>query len=195
MGIAGTSSAFHSFDGARDRGRERGDFCHGDRSGIGGVPELLRCGPDCGRSVGDGCGTNEFAQLGFLRGDSCFRALEENVNDGFSVLRDARLEGGVSEFGILHGEDDALHLFKSAAGDGERLRVSRQRMEAEDGARDDRERAESAGDEFGEIVTCDIFDDFAAAGGERAIGKSERDADDQVAECAEAKAQRAAVVR
>ena len=80
-----------------------------------------------------------------------------------------------------------MHLFEIAAGDGKRLRVSRERMETEHGARDDRERAESTSDEFGEIVAGDIFYDFAAAGGECAIGKCEGDADDQVSERAEAK--------
>ncbi len=68
-------------------------------------------------------------------------------------------------------------------------------MKSKDGARDYRERPESAGDELGKIVARDIFYDFAAAGSERAIGKCERDADDQVAKRAEAKTQRAAVIR
>src|SRR5712692_10452287 len=67
-------------------------------------------------------------------------------------------------------------------------------MKAEDGASDDAERAESAGDEFREVVTGDVFDDFAAAGGERAIGKSDGHADDEVAERAETEAECAAVI-
>src|SRR5208282_3370667 len=66
---------------------------------------------------------------------------------------------------------------------------------AEDGASDDRESSESASDQFGEIIARDIFDDFAATGSESAIGKRQRHANDQVAQSAESKAQRAAVIR
>ena len=45
-------------------------------------------------------------------------------------------------------------------------------MEAENGARDNRESSESAGDEFGEIVARDIFYNLAAAGGEGAVNKA-----------------------
>src|SRR5208282_4326490 len=93
------------------------------------------------------------------------------------------------------GEDEVLHVLQSAAGDGECLRVSRERMKAEDGASDDRESSESASDQFGEIIARDIFDDFAATGSESAIGKRQRHANDQVAQSAESKAQRAAVIR
>jgi hypothetical protein len=61
--------------------------------------------------------------------------------------------------------------------------------------RDNGESAEGAGDEFREIVACDIFYDFAAAGSESAVGKRERDANDQVAKRAEAQTKRAAIVR
>ena len=67
-------------------------------------------------------------------------------------------------------------------------------MQAENGAGDDAERAKSAGDEFRQVVAGDIFHDFAAAAGQGAVGKCDGDADDQVAEGAEAQTQRAAVV-
>src|SRR6266581_4556437 len=67
-------------------------------------------------------------------------------------------------------------------------------MKAEDGAGYDAERAKGAGDKFGEVVAGNVLDDFAAAGGERAVGKSDRDADDEVAERAETETKRAAVV-
>src|SRR5580704_4671842 len=101
----------------------------------------------------------------------------------------------MSQFGILHGKDDALHFFKSASGDRKRLRVSREGMQAEKGPRNDGERAVRASDKFRQVVPRHIFYDFAAAGSERAVGKRERDADDQVAQRAEAKAQRTAVIR
>jgi hypothetical protein len=101
----------------------------------------------------------------------------------------------MNQLGILYGEDESLCFFRIAAADRKCLRVSREWMETKDGARDNRERAKSAGNEFGEIVARDILHDFASAGGESTVGKSERDADDQVAEGAEAEAQRAAVVR
>src|SRR5258708_28262341 len=67
-------------------------------------------------------------------------------------------------------------------------------MKAEDGAGEEAERAKGASDEFGEVVASNVLDDFAAAGGERAVGKSDRDADDEVAERAETETKRAAVV-
>ena len=67
-------------------------------------------------------------------------------------------------------------------------------MQAEDGAGNHAQRADGAGDEFGEIVARNIFDYFAATPGECAIGKSDGDADDEVAQRAEAKAKRAAVI-
>src|SRR5260370_17419135 len=67
-------------------------------------------------------------------------------------------------------------------------------MEAEDGTRDDTESAKGPGDELGKIVAGDVFYNFAAAACERAVGKSNGDTDDEVAERAETKAQCAAVV-
>ncbi len=67
-------------------------------------------------------------------------------------------------------------------------------MQAKDCAGDDAKRAERAGDEFWKIVARNILDDFAAAGGERAVSKSYRDADDEVAQRSKAESQRAAVV-
>ena len=67
-------------------------------------------------------------------------------------------------------------------------------MQAEDGAGNHAKRAEGPSDEFGEIVARYIFDYFAATAGECAIGKSDGDADDEVAQGAEAKAKRAAVI-
>src|SRR5215470_12970837 len=66
-------------------------------------------------------------------------------------------------------------------------------MEAKNGASDDAKSSESSGNEFGEIVAGDVFDDFAAAAGECPVGQSEGDADDEVAKGAEAQAKRAAV--
>ena len=67
-------------------------------------------------------------------------------------------------------------------------------MDAEDGSGDDTERAESASGELGKIVAGDIFYDFAAAGGESAIGESDGHADDEIAERAESKTECAAVL-
>lgn len=73
--------------------------------------------------------------------------------------------------------------------------MMRKRMDTENGASDDAERAQSASDELGQIVAGDIFDDFAAAGGESAIGKSDSNADDEIAEWAEAETEGAIVAR
>src|SRR5215470_15292573 len=67
-------------------------------------------------------------------------------------------------------------------------------MEAEDGAGDDSERAESTSDEFGQVVPGDVLHDFAAAGGECAVGKGDGDADDEIAQRAETKAEHAGIV-
>src|SRR5579859_8099072 len=67
-------------------------------------------------------------------------------------------------------------------------------MKTEYGARDDAQSAESAGDKFREIIAGHVLDDFSAAAGKRAIGKSDGDADDEVPQGAEAKTKRAAVV-
>lgn len=68
-------------------------------------------------------------------------------------------------------------------------------MEAEGGARDDAESAECAGDKFGKIVACDVFHNLAAAAGKRAVGKSDGDADNEVAKRAKSKTKSAAVIR
>ena len=67
-------------------------------------------------------------------------------------------------------------------------------MQPEDGASDDAERAQRSRGQFRQVVSSDVFYHFAPAACERAIGKSNGDTDDEVAECAEAKAQCAAVV-
>src|SRR5690242_5633008 len=67
-------------------------------------------------------------------------------------------------------------------------------MDAKDRASDDAESAKGTGSELGEIVAGDILDDFAAAGGERAVRKSDGDTDDEVAKGAETETKCAAVI-
>ena len=67
-------------------------------------------------------------------------------------------------------------------------------MQAKNGAGDHAESAEGAGGQLGQIVASDVLDDFAATAGKRAIRQCERDADDQVAQCAKTQAQCAAVI-
>ncbi len=74
------------------------------------------------------------------------------------------------------------------------FRGARQGMQAKDGSRDNAKCSESTGDQLREVVAGDIFHHFAAAAGERAIRKSDGDADDEVPERAKAQAQGAAVV-
>ena len=72
--------------------------------------------------------------------------------------------------------------------------MARERVQAKNRARDDAESAESSSGELRKIVAGDVFYDFAAAAGERAIGKRERHANNEVAERTEAQAQRTAIV-
>ena len=62
------------------------------------IPEFLGRGPNGGGGLGRGRRTGEFSQLGFLGGDSGFGAFKENVHDGLCILRDSRLQSGVSQF-------------------------------------------------------------------------------------------------
>src|SRR6266487_4439008 len=73
--------------------------------------------------------------------------------------------------------------------------VPSKRVETEDGTSDDAERAKSSCNELLEVVTGDVLHDFTAAAGERAVGESNGDPDDEVAQRAEAQSERAAVVR
>src|SRR5689334_10055833 len=66
-------------------------------------------------------------------------------------------------------------------------------MKAEDSTRDYTESAEGAGDQFRQVVAGHVLDDLATAAGERAIGQRDGDADDEVAQSAEARTQSAAV--
>src|SRR5260370_23434069 len=104
-----------------------------------------------------------------------------------------RLKKGMSEFRILNREDQFLRLFHIHCRNAEGMRIERKRMEAEDGTRDDTESAKGPGDELGKIVAGDVFYNFAAAACERAVGESNGDTDDEVAERAETKPQCAAV--
>src|SRR5215831_5844096 len=68
-------------------------------------------------------------------------------------------------------------------------------MKAENRASNDTESAQSSSHQFRQVVACNVFDDFAATGSERAIGKGNGDADDEVAKRSKAETKRAAVVR
>src|SRR5260370_5041249 len=57
-------------------------------------------------------------------------------------------------------------------------------MDTKDGAGDDAECPQSPGDEFGKIVTRDVFHHFAAAARERAIRERNGGADNQIAKSA-----------
>ena len=81
----------------------------------------------------------------------------------------------------MDGEDEPLCLFGVHGGNRIGTRIARNGVEAEDRASDDAEGAESAGDKFGEVVAGNVFDDFASARSERAIGKSDGDANDEIA--------------
>src|SRR2546429_466768 len=87
----------------------------------------------------------------------------------------------MSKFGILDGKNDLLCFPRIADGNGERTAMARQGMQGNGWGGDDAKRDERAGDELWKIVARNILDDFAAAGGERAVSKSYRDADDEVA--------------
>jgi len=186
--------ALEEFDGAREVGGKRADFGDGRYCGIAERPKFLTGEPDSGRGFGNLRGMTEGAQLGGLRVEAGFGAFEENVGGERGVAGEMGLQSGVGELRILDGKDELLRLFGIGSGNGEGTRVVRERMKAEDGAGDDAERAESTGDEFGEVVTGDVFDDFAAARSEGAIGKGDGNADDEVAEGAETETERAAVV-
>src|SRR5882762_11368264 len=100
----------------------------------------------------------------------------------------------MGQLGILNSQDVLLHGRKTFRGEGKGLCSARKGMQAKDGAGDYSERSEGARNQFRQIVARDIFYHFAAAAGERSIRKSDGNADDEVAERAEAQPQRAAVV-
>src|SRR5205823_11820562 len=66
--------------------------------------------------------------------------------------------------------------------------------QTESGAGNDSESADCDGDELRQIVIRDIFDDFGAARGERAVRKRYGHSNDQVTQGAKAQTKRAAVV-
>src|SRR6266581_3728027 len=99
------------------------------------------------------------------------------------------------EFRVLDGVHEPLCLIDVRGRDGERHGVAWKRVETEDGASDNAERAKSSCDELREVVTCDVLHDLAAAAGERAVWQGNGNADDEVAQRAEAQSERAAVVR
>src|SRR5258707_61916 len=99
----------------------------------------------------------------------------------------------MGQLGILNGQDVLLHGRETFCGEGKGLCSARKGMQAKDGAGDYSERSKGARNQFRQIVAGDIFHHFAAAAGERSIRKSDGNADDEVAERAEAQPQRAAV--
>jgi len=181
----------------RDGSGGNSDFGDGGRfwSGGGEGEEFFASAPDGGVGFGDKSGSDDGAEGLGLGGEAFAGGFEEDV---YLKIRDvvdgADLKSGMGEAGILNGEEDAIGFDGILRETGERGGFGRKRVDAEDGAGDDAESAERAGGELGEIVAGDIFYDFAATAGERAIGKSESDADDEVAKSAEAEAKRAAVV-
>ena len=76
----------------------------------------------------------------------------------------------------------------------ERARVPLDRMQAEVDFGDDAQSAEAAGHELVQIVAGDIFHDLAAGLCDRAVGKDQGHADDEIAQAAVLQSQRAAVV-
>ena len=104
------------------------------------------------------------------------------------------LQEGVSEFRILNRQDKFLRLFRIHRGNAEGARIERKRMEAKHRAGDDAESPQSPGDKLGKIVTGDVFHHLAAAARERAVGESNGDANDQVAQSAKTQTERTAVV-
>src|SRR6266699_1636603 len=78
--------------------------------------------------------------------------------------------------------------------DGERHGVAWKRVETEDGASDNAERAKSSCDELREVVTGDVLHDLAAAAGERAVWEGNGNANDEVTERAKTQTKSAAVV-
>ena len=65
---------------------------------------------------------------------------------------------------------------------------------AEGGLGDDAAACRDHRHELGQVVAGDVFDDLAAAAGERAVGECDGDAEDQIARPPKAAAERAAVV-
>src|SRR5258708_32898685 len=100
----------------------------------------------------------------------------------------------MGQWGILNGEDVLLNGRETFCGEGKGLCSAWKGMQAKDGAGYYSERSEGARNQFRQIVARDIFHHFAAAAGQRAIRKSDGNADDEVPERAEAQPQRAAVV-
>lgn len=129
-----------------------------------------------------------------LRGEAGFGGFEEDIDLRLRIFDEADLQSGVSELGILDGKEEALGFGGVASETGKSARGLRKRMKAKDGAGDDPKSTEGAGDKFGKIVAGDVFYDFTAAGGESAVGERDGDADDEIAEGAEAKTKRAGVV-
>src|SRR6202012_4413463 len=70
-----------------------------------------------------------------------------------------------------------------------------ERMQTEGDLCDDAECAEGAGEELGEIVASDVFDDLAAGARDGAVGEDDGHAENEIAERAIATAENAAVIR
>ena len=85
------------------------------------------------------------------------------------------------EFRVLDGVHEPLCLIDVGGRDGKRHGVAWKRVETEDGASDNAERAKSSCDELREVVTGDVLHDLAAAAGERAISERHLHADTEVA--------------
>src|SRR5260370_6283749 len=105
-----------------------------------------------------------------------------------------RLKRGVGELRILNRQHKSLCLFRIHIRNAERTRAERKRMDTKDGAGDDAECPQSPGDEFGKIVTRDVFHHFAAAARERAIRERNGGADNQIAKSAKTQTECPAVV-
>jgi hypothetical protein len=177
--------------------REDGKFGEGTGKFL-----TLRCGveflagvPDGRIGFGEWRRSDERFEMSGLGVESGGGAFKEDVELRMRrVLQETDLESGVSELGILNGQDEALSFGGVLREAGKSTRRLRKRMKTEDGASDYAESSESPGDEFGEIVAGDIFYNFAAAGGESAVWERDGDADDEIAERAETQAECAGIV-
>ena len=72
-----------------------------------------------------------------LGAESCLGSLEQNVYDGGSAAFESRLQCRVREFRILDGVNETARFLAGSGSDGKRARTARERVQAEDRARDD----------------------------------------------------------
>src|SRR5229473_1435847 len=157
-----------------------GGFCDG-RCRLGKGPKVLACVPDVRRRYGEVGQLSELLEMSFLRVEPRFGSFEQDIHERRRLILEAPLQGGVRELRILNGVDDAPSFFHSLCAHGKGARVSRQRVQAKNSTRDYAKSAEGSRGELGQIVARDVLDDLAPAAGPRAIGKRERNADDQIA--------------